>query len=48
MNKIEKFLYILAEIVYIVCVTLAAIHFNSAAILWWYVLVLLLRAYRGH
>ena len=48
MNKIEKLLYTLTEIVYIVCVTYAAIHFGKIGILWWYVLVLLLRAYRGH
>ena len=48
MNKIEKFLYIVAEIVYIICVTLAAMHFNNTALLWWYLLVLFLRAYRGH
>lgn len=48
MSKSVKILYLAIECVYIVCVTLAAMHFNSAAILWWYVLVLLLRAYRGH
>ena len=48
MNKIEKFLYITAEIVYIVCVTYAAMYFHNAALLWWYVLVLFIRAYRGH
>ena len=48
MNKIVEFFYIAAEIVYIVCVTYAAIHFKNTAILWWYVLVLFLRAYRGH
>ena len=48
MNKIEKLFYISAEIVYIICVTLAAMHFGRIGILWWYVLVLFLRAYRGH
>ena len=48
MSKIEKLFYIFAEIVYIACVTLAAMHFGRIGILWWYVLVLFLRAYRGH
>ena len=48
MSKTVKILYLLVEIVYIVCVTLAAMHFGRTGILWWYVLVLLLRAYRGH
>lgn len=48
MNKIEKLFYIAVEIVYIVCVTFVAIRFNNTSLLWWYVLVLFLRAYRGH
>ncbi len=48
MSKTVKILYLFVEIVYIVCVTLAAMHFHSTNLLWWYVLVLLLRAYRGH
>ena len=48
MNKIEKLFYIATECIYIVCVTLAAMHFNNTALLWWYLLVLFLRAYRGH
>ena len=46
MNKIEKLFYIAAEIVYIACVTQAAMHFNNTALLWWYVLAIILRAYR--
>lgn len=48
MSKIEKLFYIFAEIVYIVCVTLATIHFDNTGLLWWFVLVIFLRAYRGH
>ena len=48
MSKIEKLLYIITEIVFIVCVTYVALYFHNAALLWWFVLVLLLRAYRGH
>ena len=44
MSKTVKILYLFVEIVYIACVTLAAMHFNSTALLWWYVLVLFLRA----
>ena len=47
MNKIEKLFYIATDCVYIVCVTLAAMRFHNATLLWWYVLVLFLRAYRG-
>ena len=48
MNKIEKLFYITTECIFIVCITLAAMHFNNTALLWWYLLVLFLRAYRGH
>lgn len=48
MNKDLKFLYTVMECVYIACVTLAAMHFNRASLLWWYVLVIFFRAYRGH
>ena len=48
MSKSEKILYLVVECVYIACVTLAAISFGKIGILWWYVLVLFLRAYRGH
>lgn len=47
MSKSVKILYLIVEAVFIVCVTLAAMHFNNTALLWWYVLVLLLRAYQG-
>lgn len=47
MKITERLLYISAEIVYIVCVTLTALHFNNTALLWWYLLVLFLRAYKG-
>ena len=47
MSKTVKIIYLLTEAVYIACVTLAAMHFHNAALLWWYVLVLFLRAYRG-
>jgi hypothetical protein len=48
MSKSVKILNLVVEIVYIICVTLAAMHFNRIGLLWWYVLVLFLRAYRGH
>lgn len=48
MSKSVKILFLAVEIVYVACVTIAAMHFNNTAILWWYVLVLFLRAYRGH
>lgn len=48
MSKTVKIIYLLTECVYIACVTLAAMHFHNTALLWWYVLVLFLRAYRGH
>ena len=48
MNKIEKLLYITAEIVLIVCVTYVAMYFRNTALLWWYVLVIFLRAYQKH
>lgn len=35
-------LNIVLKCTYIICVTAAAIYFNSAAILWWYLLVFLL------
>lgn len=47
MSKSVKILYLIVEIVYIACVTLAAIHFDKISILWFYLLVILLRAYRG-
>ena len=47
MNKITKLLYLTAEIVYIICVTYVAMYFGKTGILWWYVLVLFLREYRG-
>ena len=47
MNKITNLLYLTADIVFIVCVTYAAMYFGKTSILWWYVLVLFLRAYRG-
>lgn len=47
MSKAVILINAFAEIVYIVCVTVAAMHFNSIGILWWYILVLILRAYRG-
>ena len=46
MDKTEKLLAVSAEIVLIVCVTCVAMYFRNAALLWWYVLALLLRAYR--
>lgn len=48
MSKSVKILYLLVEIVYIACVTLAAMHFDKISILWFYLLVIALRAYRGH
>ena len=48
MSKSLKLLYLATEAVYIACVTIVAMHFNNTALLWWYVLVLFLRAYRGH
>lgn len=47
MSKTVKILYLFVEIVYIACVTLAAMHFNSPHLLWWYVLALFLLEYRG-
>ena len=34
-------LNILFDVVYVLCVTYAAIHFNNTALLWWYLLVLI-------
>lgn len=48
MKNFEKLLHLAADCVFFACVTLAAMHFHSTNLLWWYVLVLLLRAYRGH
>lgn len=47
MNKDLKILYIVMECVYIACVTLAAMEFKNASLLWWYVMLLFFRVYRG-
>lgn len=43
MNIIFLLLNAITECVYIACVTYAAVHFEKISILWWYVMVLLLR-----
>lgn len=48
MSKFVKILYLVTECVFIVCVTLAAMHFHKTSLLWWYLLTPVLRAYRGH
>lgn len=35
---IVVFLFNLSRIVAFVCITIAAIHFNNASLLWWYIL----------
>lgn len=47
MNKTLKIFDAVTEGVFVVCVTLAAMHFNMPALLWWFVIVPILRAYRG-
>lgn len=47
MNKTIKILDAVTECVFVICVTMAAIHFNMYGLLWWLVMLPVLRAYRG-
>lgn len=47
MNKALKILDAITECVFVVCVTMAAIHFRMTGLLWWFVMLPILRAYRG-
>jgi hypothetical protein len=46
MKDFEKLLHLAADCVFFACVTIAAMHFNSPNLLWWYVLVPILWVYR--
>ena len=36
--KFVMLMSVILKIAYCICVTIAAIHFNNAGILWWYIL----------
>ena len=47
MNKILMILDAVTECMFVICVTLAAARFDMHGLLWWFVLLPILRAYRG-